>query len=184
MRRRPRMVPDPARTTRWLRLHDDQVAGPEKRLHSERVLTALCSSLQTRRGGAAARPAEELAVVDVFFDYNSADAYLGLDAILQLERDYHVSLNWVPFRIREPEFGLCGPDGEPAVADARPHWQRKHPQLWREAQQYAALRGLSIRGMPVLQDSSAALLGMLWVAEHSRDCLRAYHSIVAAPRNV
>lgn len=99
-----------------------------------------------------------------------------------------MSLNWVPFQIREPEFGLwcglcvrtlslhcisqsaslpcmaySGPDGEPAVADARPHWQRKHPQLWREAQQYAALRGLTLRGMPVLRDSSTALLGMLWV---------------------
>ena len=128
-------------------------------------------------------------MVDVFFDYNSADAYLGLDAIVQLEHDYHVTLNWIPFRIREPEFGLwcglaccavalaphhlseriglracrSGTDGEPAVTDARPHWQRKYPQLWREAQQYATLRGLTLRGMPILQDSSMALLGMLWV---------------------
>ena len=28
------------------------------------------------------------------------------DDVAQLEHDYHVALNWVPFRIREPEFGL------------------------------------------------------------------------------
>ena len=68
--------------------------------------------------------------------------------------------------------------GEPDIAGARPHWQRKHPQLWSEAQQYAALRGLPLRGMPTVQDTSTALLGMLWVAEHGRQCLPAYHAVV------
>jgi hypothetical protein len=68
--------------------------------------------------------------------------------------------------------------GQPDIAGARPHWQRKHPQLWSEAQQYATLRGLALRGMPTVQDTSTALLGMLWVAEHGRQYLPAYHAVV------
>ena len=141
-----------------------------------RVLTVLGAHVADARPAAAAEP--EPVTVDVFWDYSSADAYLGLDAVQQLEHDYHVVLNWVPFRIREPEFGLCGPDGEPDVSDARPHWQRKHPQLWREAQEYAALRGLELRGMAALPDTATALLGMLYVAEHSPHSLAAYHAFV------
>lgn len=160
---------------------------PTPSSRGERVLSSLHAHVTLRQphcagaaiaASAAAQQAEPAVVVDVFFDYNSADAYLGLDAIAELEHDYHVKLNWVPFRVREPEFGLCGADGEPDVSAARPHWQRKHPQLWREAKEYAELRGLALKGMPVMQDTATALLGMLWVAEHSRHSLPAYHAVV------
>ena len=112
---------------------------------------------------AADAPAAQITIA---LDYKSCNAYLALQAYLRLPEDFNVSLTWRPFKIREPEFGLCDPaTGLPETSQLRFHWQRKNPQLFDSASKYAKLQGLELVGLTEDVDTTMALAGMLWVQQ-------------------
>jgi 2-hydroxychromene-2-carboxylate isomerase len=117
--------------------------------------------------------------IDIYIDIKSPYAYLSIAPAWTFERDFDVSLNWLPFTL-----DIASYRGSAAVDDARHvlHEERSAYQ-WRrvrytymDARRHANLRGLTILGTQKIWDSSLAGIGMLYAKE--RGGLRAYTDIV------
>lgn len=116
-------------------------------------------------GGAAAAPP----VIDVYIDMKSPHAFLAVLPTLDVERDYHCLLRWLPFELSYVDIGVStevGPDMVRRPPSA--HGDRRARMYYRAAREYARLQGVRIRGPARLLDSRRANMGMLWAARQGR----------------
>ncbi len=107
--------------------------------------------------------------IKLYFDYKSPFAYLAKDEAYQLEEDYHVHIEWLPYVLDIPE----------ALGDL----QTRTKQQWRkvrysymDARRWANKRGLIVKGPQKIFDSSIAAIGMLYARKLGK--FRAYHDRV------
>ncbi len=107
--------------------------------------------------------------IKLYFDYKSPFAYLAKAEAYQLEEDYHVQIEWLPYVLDIPE----------ALGDL----QTRTKQQWRkirysymDARRWANKRGLIVKGPQKIFDSSTASIGMLYARKQGK--FRAYHDRV------
>jgi 2-hydroxychromene-2-carboxylate isomerase len=107
--------------------------------------------------------------IKLYFDYKSPFAYLAKDGAYQLEDNYHVQIEWLPYVLNIPE----------ALGDlqnrTKQQW-RKIRYLYMDARRWANKRGLLVRGPQKIFDSSIAAIGMLYAREQGK--FRPYHDRV------
>jgi 2-hydroxychromene-2-carboxylate isomerase len=108
-------------------------------------------------------------VVTVYIDYKSPYAYLAKDPAWELERDFDVLLEWLPYTLDIPEF-LGTVEGRNA------HQWRRVRYSYMDARRLANRRGLTVRGPQKLFDSSLAAIGMLYAERHG--VFRKYNDLV------
>jgi 2-hydroxychromene-2-carboxylate isomerase len=97
-------------------------------------------------------PAKE---ITLYIDYKSPYAYLAKDPAYELEREFGIRLNWLPYTLHIPDF--LG-----SVEERNPHQWRRVRYSYMDARRLANLRGLTIRGPQKIFDSSIAAIGMLF----------------------
>jgi len=117
--------------------------------------------------------------IDVHTDVKSPYAYLALAPARALERDFRVTLNWLPYTLRIPDFlgsAEVDSDGRVVAENRSPHQWRRVRYSYMDVRRYANLRGLTIRGPRKIWDSSLAHAGMLYARE--RGALGAYLDMV------
>ena len=107
--------------------------------------------------------------VTCYTDYKSPFAYLGKDPTYELERDFGVRIDWLPFTLNIPSF--LG-----AVETRSDLEWRKVRYAYMDARRWANKRGLTVRGPQKIFDSSIALIGMLFALRQGQ--LRPYHDRV------
>ena len=107
--------------------------------------------------------------IKLYFDYKSPFAYLAKDEAYELEDDYHIQIEWLPYVLNIPE----------ALGDL----QNRTKQQWRkirysymDARRWANKRGLVVKGPQKIFDSSIAAIGMLYAQKQGK--FRAYHDRV------
>ncbi len=108
-------------------------------------------------------------VVSVYIDYKSPYAYLAKDPAWELEREFEVRLDWLPYTLEIPEF-LGTVEGRNA------HQWRRIRYSYMDARRLANRRGLTVRGPQKIFDSSIAAIGMLYAQRH--DVFRKYNDLV------
>lgn len=113
--------------------------------------------------------------LDIYIDVKSPYAYLAIEPAWTFERDFDLTLNWLPFTL-----DIASYRGAAEVDDARHvlHEERSRYQ-WRrvryaymDARRHANLRGLTILGTQKIWDSTLAGIGMLYAKDHG--VFRAY----------
>src|SRR5438445_6532192 len=105
-------------------------------------------------------------VVSVYIDYKSPYAYLAKDPAWELEREFDVRLDWLPYTLNIPDF-LGTVDGRNA------HQWRRIRYSYMDARRLANRRGLTVRGPQKIFDSSIVAIGMLYAQR--RGTFRAYN---------
>lgn len=117
--------------------------------------------------------------IDLYIDHKSPYAYLAAAPAWELERDFDVRLNWLPYTLDIPAFlGSAEVDNDGAViAENRTaHQWRRVKYSYMDARRYANLCGLAIRGPQKIWDSSLSGIGLLWAKV--RGGVRTYNDIV------
>ena len=117
--------------------------------------------------------------IDVHTDIKSPYAYLALAPARALERDFRVTLNWLPYTLRIPDFlgsAEVDSDGRVVAENRSPHQWRRVRYSYMDVRRYANLRGLTIRGPRKIWDSSLAHAGLLYARD--RGALAAYLDMV------
>jgi 2-hydroxychromene-2-carboxylate isomerase len=117
----------------------------------------------------------------VYSDYKSPYAFLAKDLIYELEDQFDVHLDWLPYTLDIPSFlGSARLDERAEVIESN----RNAHQWWRVRYSYmdcrrqARKRGLVILGTRKIWDSSIAAIGMLWAKRQGKRQFRAYHDRV------
>ena len=108
-------------------------------------------------------------VVSVYIDYKSPYAYLAKDPAWELEREFDVRLDWLPYTLEIPLY-LGTVEGRNA------HQWRRIRYSYMDARRLANRRGLTVRGPQKIFDSSIAAIGMLYAQRH--DVFRKYNDLV------
>jgi 2-hydroxychromene-2-carboxylate isomerase len=119
--------------------------------------------------------------ITVYSDYKSPYAYLAKDLAYELESDFPVRLDWLPYVLDIPSFlGSARLDGERRVIDEQrnAHQWRRVRYSYMDCRRQANKRGLVIRGPQKIWDSTLAACGMLHAKRHGDAVLRRYHDIV------
>jgi 2-hydroxychromene-2-carboxylate isomerase len=119
--------------------------------------------------------------ITVYSDYKSPYAYLAKDLAYELESDFPVRLDWLPYVLDIPSFlGSARVDGERRVIEEarNAHQWRRVRYSYMDCRRQANRRGLVIRGPQKIWDSALAACGMLWAKRQGDAVLRCYHDIV------
>jgi 2-hydroxychromene-2-carboxylate isomerase len=119
--------------------------------------------------------------ITVYTDYKSPYAYLAKDLLYELERDFPVHIDWLPYRLDIPSFlGSATVDGSGRVIEeARSaHQWRRVRYSYMDCRRQARKRGLVIRGTQKIWDSTLALCGMLYAKRQGEQVFRRYHDTV------
>lgn len=117
--------------------------------------------------------------IDLYIDYKSPYAYLAVEPAWELERDFEVSLNWLPYTLDIPDYlGSAKVDSQGNVLEDNrsPHQWRRVRYSYMDVRRYANLRGLTVRGTQKIWDSSLAAIGLLHAKDHGD--FRRYNDIV------
>ncbi len=117
--------------------------------------------------------------IDVYIDYKSPYAYLAIEPAWELEQDFKVFLNWLPYALDIPDFlgsAKVDEDGHVVEQNRTPHQWRRVRYSYMDARRYANLRGLTIRGPQKIWDSSLAAIGLLYAKDQG--VFRAYNDMV------
>src|SRR5215831_13696020 len=104
-------------------------------------------------------------IIVVYTDYKSPYAYLAKDLVYELERDFPVTVDWLPYTLDIPSFlGSARVDDRGnLVEDNRdPHQWRRVRYSYMDCRRQARKRGLVIRGPQKIWDSTLASCGMLY----------------------
>ena len=123
----------------------------------------------------------ELRTVTVYTDFKSPYAYLAKDLAYELERDFQVRLDWLPYDLDLADFmGSARVDDSGRVIEAQrtPHQWRRVKYSYMDCRRQARKRGLVIRGTQKIWDSRIAFYGMLFAKRHGEAALRRYLDIV------
>ncbi|HUN38993.1 MAG TPA: DsbA family protein [Acetobacteraceae bacterium] len=119
--------------------------------------------------------------VTVYSDYKSPYAYLAKDLAYQLERDFPVRLQWLPYVLDIPSFlGSARVDAAGNVLEEQRngHQWRRVRYSYMDCRRAARKRGLIIRGTQKIWDSSLAAAGMLYAQQRGDAVFRTYHDLV------
>jgi 2-hydroxychromene-2-carboxylate isomerase/Arc/MetJ family transcription regulator len=117
----------------------------------------------------------------VYIDYKSPYAYLAKDLVYDLQQEFGVSANWLPYELDIGGFlGTARVDAEGRVLEEsrNAHQWRRVRYSYMDCRRQARKRGLVIRGTQKIWDSRLALAGMLWAKRRGEHALRRYHDIV------
>lgn len=117
--------------------------------------------------------------IDVFTDFKSPYAYLAVEPIRELARDFQVSLTWLPYTLDIPDYlGSAKVDANGKVIEENrtAHQWRRVRYSYRDVRRYANLRGLTILGTQKIWDSTLASVGLLYA--NDRGVTDAYVDIV------
>jgi 2-hydroxychromene-2-carboxylate isomerase len=101
--------------------------------------------------------------VAVYTDYKSPYAYLAKDLVYELERDFPVRIDWLPYRLNIPSYlGSARLDNGRVIEEqCNAHQWRRVRYSYMDCRRQARKRGLVIRGPQKIWDSTLALCGML-----------------------
>jgi len=114
-----------------------------------------------------------------YFDYKSPYAYLAQADTFQLQDDYDVEIDWLPYTLDIPSYlGSAEVDASGKVLreSRNAHQWRRVKYSYMDCRREANRRGLVIRGPQHIFDSSIVHIGMLY-AKRQGD-FRPYHNIV------
>jgi 2-hydroxychromene-2-carboxylate isomerase len=120
-------------------------------------------------------------IVTVYIDYKSPYAYLAKDAAYELERNYDVRLDWLPYVLDIPSFlGSARVDANGRVVEEQrnAHQWRRVRYSYMDCRRQAKKRGLVIRGPQKIWDSTLAASGMLYAKRHGDAVLRRYQDLI------
>jgi 2-hydroxychromene-2-carboxylate isomerase len=118
--------------------------------------------------------------VTAYIDYKSPYAYLAKDLAYELERDYPVRVDWLPYILDIPSFlGSARVDdsGRVIEEERNAHQWRRVRYSYMDCRRQARKRGLVIRGPQKIWDSTLAACGMLYARRQGEAVLRRYHDI-------
>ena len=118
--------------------------------------------------------------VTAYIDYKSPYAYLAKDLAYELEGDFGVLIDWLPYVLDIPSFlGSARVDESGKVIEERrnPHQWRRVRYSYMDCRRQAQKRGLVIRGPQKIWDSSLAAIGMLYAKRQGSAVLRRYHDL-------
>jgi len=118
--------------------------------------------------------------VTVYFDYKSPYAYLAKDLAYDLERDFSVRVDWLPYVLDIPSFlGTARVDENGRVVEDQrnAHQWRRVRYSYMDCRRQARKRGLTIRGPQKIWDSTLAARGMLYAKRQGAAVLRSYHDL-------
>ena len=117
----------------------------------------------------------------VYIDYKSPYAYLAKDLVYELERDFAVHIDWLPYTLDIPSaLGSATVDDNGRVIEEQrnAHQWRRVRYSYMDCRRQAQKRGLVIRGPRKIWDSTLALRGMIYAKREGPTVLRRYHDIV------
>jgi 2-hydroxychromene-2-carboxylate isomerase len=117
----------------------------------------------------------------VYSDYKSPYAFLAKDLIYELEDQFDVHLEWLPYTLDIPSYlGSARLDerGEIIESDRNAHQWRRVRYSYMDCRRQARKRGLIVLGTRKIWDSSVAAIGMLWAKRQGEGPFRAYHDRV------
>jgi 2-hydroxychromene-2-carboxylate isomerase len=120
--------------------------------------------------------------IPVYTDYKSPYAYLAKDPAYQLERDFAVRLDWLPYVLDIPSFlGSARLDeAGKVIEEARnAHQWRRVKYSYMDCRRQARKRGLVIRGTTKIWDTVLASCGMLYAKRQDDAVFRGYHDLVS-----
>lgn len=116
-----------------------------------------------------------------YSDYKSPYAYLAKDLIYELEREFPVRIDWLPYTLDIPSYlgsATLDAKGEVAEATRNAHQWRRVRYSYMDCRRQANKRGLVILGTRKIWDSSLAAIGMLWAKRQGDEVFRRYHDRV------
>jgi 2-hydroxychromene-2-carboxylate isomerase len=119
--------------------------------------------------------------VAVYTDYKSPYAFLAKDLIYELEDEFAVRVDWLPYTLDIPSFlgsARVNERGEVVESARNAHQWRKVRYAYMDCRREARKRGLTIMGPRKIWDSSLAAIGMLWAKRQNTTVFRAYHDRV------
>ena len=117
----------------------------------------------------------------VYIDYKSPYAYLAKDLVYELERDFAVHIDWLPYTLDIPSAlgSATVDDNGRVIAEQRnAHQWRRVRYSYMDCRRQAQKRGLVIRGPRKIWDSTLALRGMMYAKREGPTVLRRYHDTV------
>lgn len=117
----------------------------------------------------------------VYIDYKSPYAYLAKDLVYELERDFAVHIDWLPYTLDIPSaLGSATVDDNGRVIEEQrnAHQWRRVRYSYMDCRRQAQKRGLVIRGPRKIWDSTLALRGMMYAKREGAAILRCYHDTV------
>lgn len=120
-------------------------------------------------------------LIQHFFDYKSPYAYLAQNATDNLEREFGIDIERLPYTLDIPSYlGSAEVDarGQTLREDRNAHQWRRVRYAYMDCRREATRRGLVLRGPRKIFDSSLAHLAFLFAVEHG--VWRAYHDAVFA----
>ena len=118
--------------------------------------------------------------VTAYIDYKSPYAYLAKDPTYDLERDFRVHIDWLPYVLDIPSFlGSARVDDTGNVIEEQrsAHQWRRVRYSYMDCRRQARKRGLVIRGPQKIWDSTLAASGMLYAKRQGDTVLRRYHDL-------
>ncbi len=119
--------------------------------------------------------------VTVYSDYKSPYAYLAKDLAYELERDFAVGLDWLPYTLDIPSFlgsARVDDNGRVIEEERNAHQWRRVRYSYVDCRRQARKRGLVIRGPQKIWDSTVASRGMLFAKRQGPAVLRRYHDTI------
>ena len=114
-----------------------------------------------------------------YFDYKSPYAYLAQEETFQLEKEFNVSVDFLPLTLDIPQFlGSAQVDETGKVVDEarNPHQWRRVKYAYMDCRREATRRGLALRGPRKIFDSSLSHIGMLYAKKQGD--FQPYHQAV------
>src|SRR5208282_4947657 len=117
----------------------------------------------------------------VYSDYKSPYAFLAKDLIYELEDQFDVHLEWLPYTLDIPSYlGSARLDerGEVIEEDRNAHQWRRVRYSYMDCRRQARKQGLTIRGPRKIWDSALAAAGMLFAQRAGDAVFRRYHDTV------
>jgi 2-hydroxychromene-2-carboxylate isomerase len=118
--------------------------------------------------------------ITAYIDYKSPYAYLAKDLAYELEREFPVRVDWLPYVLDIPSFlgsARVDDNGRVVEEERNAHQWRRVRYSYMDCRRQARKRGLVIRGPQKIWDSSLAACGMLYAKRQSDAVLRRYHDI-------
>ena len=107
--------------------------------------------------------------VRIYTDYKSPYAFVANKRLFELEEQYGVELEWLPYTLRIPEF--MG-----TVEERTPHFWRKVRYSYMDARRHANAQGLTMKGPRRIYDAFYSSAGMLFAQRQG--LFRPYHDTV------
>jgi 2-hydroxychromene-2-carboxylate isomerase len=120
-------------------------------------------------------------ILTAYIDYKSPYAYLAKDLAYELEREFPVRVDWLPYVLDIPSFlGSARVDDSGQVIEEQrnAHQWRRVRYSYMDCRRQARKRGLVIRGPQKIWDSTLAACGMLSAKRRGDMVLRRYNDII------